>query len=209
MDADDTFTATRRSLHAVAELLLAGPQHAACGRITLRPVSGGFGTTHAPDLRVEGTAVVAGDRRAELDGRTARSVADELGITIGDLSSVYAEGSGSGPDDLLAVDAAAAERMAEAFALGDAALRKVAGGHVPVLWPEHFDLAVALDDERLNLGVSPGDGTVAQPYMYVGPWEPPPTDDFWNQSYGVARPLGADVAEVVGFFTEARTRLNG
>src|SRR3954451_11292892 len=209
MDADDTFSATRGSLHAVAELLLAGPQHAACGRITLRPVPGGFGTTHTPDVRVEGTAVVAGDRRTELDGRTARSVADELGIATGDLSAVYADGSGIGLDDTLAVDGDSADRIARAFAIGDAALRAVATDHVPVLWPEHFDLAVALDPERVNLGVSPGDHSVAVPYMYVGPWEPPPADSFWNQPYGVAHPLASDVGGVVAFFTEARSRLNG
>lgn len=209
MDPDDSFTRTRRSLHGAAELLLAGPQHAVSGRITLRPLPGGFGTTHAPDLRVEGTAVVAGDRRAELDGRSARSVAEELGITTGDLAAVYADGSGIGRADLLVVDAGSAERIARAFAVGDAALRTIAPDHVPVLWPEHFDLAVALDEERVNLGVSPGDHTVPVPYMYVGPWDPPPTDDFWNQPFGVAHPLPADVDDVVTFFAEARTRLSG
>ena len=209
MYADDTYTATRRALHAAAELLLAGPQHAVCGRITLRPVPGGFGTTHTPDLRVEGTAVVAGDRRAELGGRSARSVADELGITTGDLSAVYADGAWIGPDDILAVDAPSADRIAQAFALGDAALRAVAPGHVPVLWPEHFDLAVTLDDERVNLGVSPGDSTLPEPYMYVGPWDPPPTDEFWNQPFGVAHALADDVAGVVDFLAEARARIRG
>src|SRR4051794_33615663 len=209
MDTDEIYTPPRRALHAVAELLLAGPQHAACGRITLRPVPGGFGTTHTPDLRVEGTTVVAGDRRAELDGRTARAVAAELGIETGDLSAVYADGFGIGLDDTLTVDGDSADRIARAFAIGDDALRAVAADHVPVLWPEHFDLAVALDTERVNLGVSPGDHSVAVPYMYVGPWDPPPADAFWNQPYGVAHPLATDVEGVVAFFTEARSRLNG
>jgi len=36
---------TRRSLHGVAELVLAGPQHGRGGGIRLRVVPGGFGTT--------------------------------------------------------------------------------------------------------------------------------------------------------------------
>jgi len=42
---------TRRSLHGVAELVLAGPQHGRGGGIRLRVVPGGFGTTDG-DFRV-------------------------------------------------------------------------------------------------------------------------------------------------------------
>jgi hypothetical protein len=107
------------------------------------------------------------------------------------------------------VDAVSADRIARAFAIGNVALRTVAADHVPILWPEHFDLAVALEAERVNLGVSPGDHTLAVPYMYVGPWEPPPTDAFWNQPFGVSRPLASDAEGVIAFFAEARSRLNG
>ncbi len=53
-------------------------------------------------------------------------------------------------------------------------------------WPHHFDCAALhvldapdqeADPERarsLNVGFSPGDGTVAQPYFYVTPWPAPP-----------------------------------
>lgn len=209
MDVDDTFTSTRRALHGVAELLLAGPQHAACGEISLRPVPGGFGTTHTPDLRVEGTAVVAGDRRAEIDGRTAREIADALGIVPASLADVYHDGSGVGLDDVLGIDASAAERIARAYAVGDRALRALAPDQVPILWPEHFDIGIGLDDEQVNYGVSPGDGSLGVPYMYVGPWDPPLVDAYWNQPFGAARELPDSVDEVVAFFEEARARLNG
>jgi hypothetical protein len=177
--------------------------------ITLRPVPGGFGTTHTPDIRVEGTAVVAGDRRADIDGRTAQELADELEIVPGDLSGVYQDGSGVRLDDLLRVDHSAAAALAGAYDLGDRALRAFAPGHVPILWPEHFDIGITLDDERTNYGISPGDATVPVPYMYVGPWTPPPTDGFWNQSYGAARELPDSVEDVVAFFEDGRARLNG
>jgi hypothetical protein len=209
MDADDTYSVTRRALHGVAELLLAGPQHAACKKITLRPVPGGFGTTHTPDLRVEGSAVVAGDQRAEIDGFTAREIGEKLGIVPQGLSHVYQDGSGVRVDDVLQVDTAAADRLVEAYAIGDGGLRAFAAGQTPILWPEHFDLGVALADEQVNYGVSPGDASLPVPYMYVGPWSPPPVDDYWNQPYGAARELPDSVDDVVAFFEEARARLNG
>jgi hypothetical protein len=208
MPDDDVLASTRRALHGVAELLLAGPQHAACGKITLRPLPGGFGTTHTPDLRVEGTAVVAGDRQAEIDGHSARELAEALGIAAADLAHVYSDGSGVGLDDRLEVDPDAADRIARAYAVGDLALRKLAPDQTPILWPEHFDIGMALDAERLNFGVSPGDGALGVPYMYAGPWDPPPVDDFWNQPFGAARELPDSVEDVVAFFEESRQRLS-
>jgi hypothetical protein len=208
-DMEDTFAATRLALHAIAELLLAGPQYQASGRITLRPLTGGFGTTHSPDLRVEGVSVVAGDRRAMIDGRTARAIGAEVGIEPRGLSDVYHDGSGIGGDDVLHVDPDAAARIARGYALGDAAMRSVAPQHTPILWPEHFDLGVSLEAERVNLGVSPGDAHLDTPYMYVGPWEPLPADEYWNQAFGAARELPDDVEEIVAFFAEGQARLSG
>jgi hypothetical protein len=70
-----------------------------------------------------------------------------------------------------------------------------------VLWPEHFDLGVTLDE--VNYGVSLGDGYLAEPYAYVGPWQPR-TGPFWNAPFGAARPL-RDVPDVAGFFAEGRS----
>jgi hypothetical protein len=60
-------------------------------------------------------------------------------------------------------------------------MRAFAPDEEPVLWPEHFDLGIALDE--VNYGISPGDGGHATPYAYVGPWtkrEGP----FWNADFG-------------------------
>jgi hypothetical protein len=62
-----------------------------------------------------------------------------------------------------------------------------------VLWPEHFDVAVTLDE--VNYGVSLGDGYLPEPYAYVGPWQPR-TGEFWNAPFGAAKPLtGMDVED--------------
>lgn len=206
---DPTFAETRRSLHAVAELLLAGPQHAACNEITLKPTEDGFGTTHTPDIRVVGVEVVTEERTAPIDGLTPARIAEALGIEPKGLADVYQDGSGVGPDDLLAVEADAARLIATTYAVGDVALRRLAPDETPVLWPEHFDLGISVDE--VNYGVSPGDSAVDEPYAYVGPWSPPEQDEFWNQSFGAARPLSElpDVDAVVAFFEEGRARRRG
>ena len=53
----DELAVTRRSLHGVAELILAGPQYRATGRLRLGVVPGGFATTLMPRLRVDGSGV--------------------------------------------------------------------------------------------------------------------------------------------------------
>jgi hypothetical protein len=90
-----------------------------------------------------------------------------------------------------------------ALAVGDAALRRFAPDETPVLWPEHFDVGISLDE--VNYGVSTGDAGIPEPYAYVGPWTPR-EGDFWNVSFGAARPLSAlgDATAVAAFFAEGR-----
>lgn len=208
MSEETALASTRRSLHGVAELLLSGPQHAAFGKITLRPTPGGFATTHVPDLRVEGTEVVLADRREQLHGRTVAEVGASLGLSPASLAHVYADGSGIEPEDVLEVDAGCAAQLADAFALGDEALRRFASNLIPVLWPEHFDIGVT--ENEVNYGVSPGDSFLGVPYAYVGPWSVPP-GDFWNAPFGAFRPLAElpDADAVVAFYDDGRSRLRG
>jgi hypothetical protein len=196
---------TRRSLHAVAELLLAGPQHAMTGEIALAASPGGFRTTHGQEVRVDGTDVVLGDRREPIDGRAARDIGAALGLVATGLADVYSDGAGFGPDDILRVDGDAAAVVAEAYRLGNEALTRFAPAEVPILWPEHFDLAIAVNE--VNFGVVPGDGHVAEPYAYVGPWTlPPPAGEFWNASFGSTRRLSelADGDGLVAYFERGR-----
>lgn len=201
---DEHLASTRRALHGVAELLLAGPQHAATGSIKLRAVAGGFGTSFGPEVAVIGADIVAGETRTALHDRTVRQLATELGITFADLAQVYPDVSGIDPDEPLEIEAASAERICDIYGLGDAALREFAPGEEPVLWPEHFDIAITLD--QVNFGVTPGDGGIETPYMYVGPWSVPTADDFWNAPFGAQRPLPGTTAEAVAFFTEGHDR---
>ena len=201
--SDPRLIPTRRSLHAVAELVLAGPQHTRTGEISLRSVPGGFATTHSPDLRAIGTDVVGEAATVGINGHTPATLAAALGVEATSLSQVYSDGSGVAPDDPLDVDADAAAQVADAFAAGDAALRALAPGETPILWPEHFDIGITVDE--VNYGVSAGDGYLAVPYAYVGPWSPPAQDDFWNAPFGRAVPV-QEIDDLLAFFIEGRDR---
>jgi hypothetical protein len=196
-----------RSLHGVAELVLAGPQYRASGRLRLRVIPGGFATTEAPALRVEGDRVlVPGGAVVAIDGRTPRDLGAALGVTAGRPEGVYAGGSGVDLDEKLTLDVDSTAVVMRALATGRDALRAFAPDEPPVLWPEHFDVAIRLQD--LNYGVSPGDSFLGEPYAYVGVAPVPDGDTFWNAPFGAARPLSElpDVAAVTAFFADGRAR---
>jgi hypothetical protein len=197
---EDVLAATRRSLHAVAEQLLAGPQHRTQGTIRLRITPGGFGQLAGP-WRVEGTARVGPALRVPLTG-TIADVAEAVGVEAG-APTIYSDHADLAADAPLAVDAAAAAEIADWYARGDAGLRAFAPDEEPVLWPEHFDLGVAVDE--VNYGISPGDGGHATPYAYVGPWTPR-EGPFWNVPFGALRAAAElpDADAVAAYFTEGR-----
>jgi hypothetical protein len=191
----------RRSLHAIAELVLAGSRYREHGTIRLQVRPGGFGQVAGP-LRVDGGELVRGDLRVPLRG-TAAELATAVGVEVGAPVGVYAEHAGLGSDDELEVDSVAAGQLLDWFARGDQALRQFAPGSAPVLWPEHFDLGIALDE--VNYGVSPGDRDHPLPYAYVAPWTRR-EGAFWDAAFGAVRP--ADTLPVVGavaaFFAAGR-----
>ena len=198
---------TRRTLHAVAELVLAGPQYRATGKLRLRVVPGGFATVLAPELRVIGTRVVgAGGAAVPIDGHTARAIGAELGVTAGQPEGAYNDGAGVDPGETLTLDPDQADVLLSALSVGHDALVAFAPAETPVLWPEHFDVAIRVDD--VTFGLSPGDGFIEEPYAYVGVSRPPARDAFWNAPFGAAVPLTElpDAAAVTAFFADGRTR---
>ena len=97
---------------------------------------------------------------------------------------LYPDHAELGVDDPIEVDPAAAAELADWLARGERALRELAPDVEPVLWPEHFDLGIQLDE--VNYGISAGDAGHPRPYAYVGPWtrrEGP----FWNAPFGALR----------------------
>jgi hypothetical protein len=191
---------TRRSLHAVAELLLAGPQYAAHGTIKLAVTPDGFGTVRNPISEVAGDHLRTPGHEVPLNGRTITEVAEACGISPRALTEVYTDGCGLDETHLLAIDTTAADQIHHAFRRGDEALAAFAPSQERVLWPEHFDLGITSD--KVNYGVSPGDSLLAVPYAYVGPWSLAGLEGpFWNAPFGAARPV-SEIDDLAAFFAE-------
>ena len=203
---DVDLSRTRTALHAVAELLLAGPQYRASGTIKLRVAPSGFRTVAEPEVAVVGTDLVANGIAVPISGNSARELARSVNVVAGAALGVYQDGSGVGLDDELLIDDAAAAQLADVYSCGDAALRLLAPDVEPVLWPEHFDVGIRLD--AVNYGISPGDDYLPEPYAYVGVDAVPVGDPYWNAPFGRVEPMTEFVepATLRDFFAEARTR---
>ena len=211
MGGVDPYARTRHSLHGVAECILSGPQLLASGTVRLRVLQGGFATVADPLVRVSGTDLVAADgRRVPLQGRLS-DVAAQAGLTavVPDLYDDHAE---VGPGDDVAVEPREAARLSSWLARGEKALTLVAPASQRVLWPEHFDLAVTV--EEVNLGVSPGDAHHPEPYAYVGPWDADDllrADDhpYWNATFGATLDARAavDADAIARFFRAGLVRV--
>lgn len=188
------------ALHRVAEDVVAAERMPA-NEIALEVTPGGFGTPvfewegSTRQIRVEGVELVR-----EVDGRQLR--------------------------ESLEIDFAAAEALADWYAFGATVLERLAAGArpedaatAPILWPEHFDLAIELGSERDGLratyGFSPGDEQHPEPYAYVAPWVAPAPSELWNANgfagaeFAYADLLAVDdqVTAALEFFTARRDAL--
>ena len=189
----ETFAATRGALHRVAEEIV-GPARKPDNEIALTITNGGFGTPpfdhdgRRVQVRVDGVDLVI-----DTDGVETRA---EL-TTMADAGAlVGAELLPKGlPDDStpLEIDRDAAERLADYYAFAhrlldefSSTLDPAAEATLPILWPEHFDVAIEAGAEsagqRANYGASPGDDAHAEPYVYVGPWSGDVSGELWNAS---------------------------
>ena len=206
--SDDVFVATRRQLRGVAESLIAGPQYRASGTIRLAVGPDGFTGSVLP-VEVHGTELVWPQGSAPLSGPVNR-LADAAGLQAGPPAGVYDIVDPLPPDAVLDIDAPAAELIYRGLYAGGHALKATVPEQHPVLWPEHFDVAVTEDE--VNYGVSAGDPYHPRPYAYLGP-RTVPAGPFWNAPFGALYALdpGADVdalaSSITEFFNQARSQL--
>jgi hypothetical protein len=214
--------ATRQSLHAVAEQVLAGDLHRATGRIGLRVTPGGFGQPEyfvagtRRRLRVDGTdlVILKGDTEERAPLTTLGAVATAAETVLAGPVGVYELLTDVDADSPLHLDAADATTIARLYAFGEQALEAVRRRHraqrptILQLWPEHLDLACSIGE--VNVGVSPGDAALPEPYLYVGPWTVP-SDPWWNEPWGRSMPWRPDVAadDAIAFFDEGLARAKG
>jgi hypothetical protein len=125
-------------------------------------------------------------------------------------------------DTPLAIRAPDAALIADWYAFGARALDRAvraagddADATVAQLWPEHFDvgLDLAAGSTRANLGASPGDDWLPEPYLYVGPWtaDRPGDPGYWNASFGATctREEITSDADADAFFARGLAYLRG
>jgi len=193
-----TFVATRDALHTVAEHVVAKARYLDDGEIRLTAFDGGLATPLLSDgrrVRLIGSDVAVDDgrvvRRAALT--TVAAAAEFVGIEPGFPTQLYEPATQLNPDAPLNVDGIAAETLAAWYDFTAAVLRRFAD-EIPdalpselILWPEHFDQAFFTQDteegRRANFGASPGDEGHPKPYLYVGPWNAPSSNEFWNAAH--------------------------
>lgn len=186
----DDFATTMRSLHRVAEELVA-PARKPDNEIALEATPGGFGTPEFEfgstrhRVRVEGAELVH-----EVDGEERRaplSSLAEVAPAVADLLPADPELD----EEPLRVDPAASRVLGEWYSFGDDVLRHLTSlaspaeeATPPRLWPEHFDIAIELGSEqagtRATYGFSPGDENHEEPYAYVVPWSAPVAGPLWQ-----------------------------
>ncbi len=225
-----TFEATRLSLHRVAAYVMSPARRRVTTRIGLRWTPGGFGTPvfgADEQLRIEGTTLV--HQRADSVRSIELTTLNEVAAALDSVPDVEWASKYDIPDpgDLnadLDIDPVASAFLGDWYGFAWSVLEELRNDAESVdasevqLWPEHFDPAFEMlsdaDKRRASYGASPGDSTIAEPYVYVGPWyrADQPANDFWNTGFA-SLPLSAFVdapdqrAAVLAFFRTGRDLL--
>jgi hypothetical protein len=220
------FAATVASLHEVAERIVA-PARKPDNEIALEPAPEGYGT---PEFELGGVRqrvrVQGGELVRDVDGAARRTPLTSLAAAGALVADLLPDGGSALGTEPLTVDREAALALARWCAFGVSVLDRLRAeatasdaATAPILWPEHFDLAIELGEEgagrRATYGFSPGDDNHAEPYAYVAPWVAQPPGGPWNATgfggaeLGYARLLVADdpEGEALAFLRAGRDAL--
>lgn len=198
--------ATRTALQRVATHVVARRRHDLTGRFGLRAAPGGLaapavGGHDVEVVRTDGDVLLV-ERGAAVTATRMTTLADLAAAAGVDLTAPFAAGKDAPPvGDAaapLGVDAGAARALGHWWCFVTTVLDEVTAwigpGATPSpvqLWPEHFDVACDVawgpaDGNRANLGGSPGDPSIDEPYLYIGPWGTARHGDpaYWNAPFG-------------------------
>ena len=196
------YTATVNSLGQVAFFVLAPARYGQQGKVGLRYTFRGLGTPffgRDRQVRVEEEYLVVQDGDAARGdavttlSEAARLVGIEFRQTWG--PSWRDPPAEADPQRPLTIDPEAVLACSDILGFGFSILEQVRiearskeqASRVQ-LWPEHFDAAVEIGDEkegrRAAFGVSPGYAAHAEPFVYVSPWSKDGLDDpYWNADF--------------------------
>lgn len=209
--------------HRLTYSVVAEARRVATGRFALCSRSDGFGTPPFTEddrsVWVSGDQICMGtDAAATCEPiTTLRAGAEFVGIPEPGTTTAEHDSPELGDIDAqLKTSVQVGEALSWWFTLGDAVLRDleaIPGAQEPEgvnLWPGHLDIATAVGvpASRATYGLSPGDHSHSEPYVYVGAWvEVDRSDEYWNDenfsgaSLPYRRLLGmADPAEMVREF---------
>jgi hypothetical protein len=216
-----TFTSTTASLHAIAEHVLAAARYAVDAHIRMRPAPNGVETPpfgeRARVVGIDGDELFdrddQGERRAAIS--TVRAAAEFYGVTPGVPAGLWTPTTSPDLDATLAVDLDSVTWLSRWYELAGSVLLELGRtGPVPLepltLWPEGFDLGTT--GGRVYYGGSPGDAKIAQPYLYVAPFEKPAKPaPYWNAPFGAALTYDriGSAAEALAFLVEGQQRAGG
>ncbi len=229
-------TETREALHQVAFFAIGPKRHAVNGKIGLRYTHRGFGTPFFggdEQVRVEGDQLVhqTSDEVRSTQITTVKTAAAFLGVpyVVDWFPGFHDPLKPVDPDTELSVDPQAGRAIGDWFGFATSVLEELRRTHGAAdvsrvqLWPEHFDPAMEMGSAdaggRASYGASPGDGSSAEPYLYVAPWSgvPDESDSYWSaEGFGGALLSYSELLEsddqrqtALGFFREGWERLSG
>ncbi|WP_217922063.1 hypothetical protein [Miltoncostaea oceani] len=204
---------TRTALQRVATHIVARRRHDLTGRFGLRAAPGGLaspavGGHDVEVVRTDGDVLLV-ERGGAVTATRMTTLADLAAAAGVDLAAPFAAGHDAppvgDPAAPLGVGADAARALGRWWCFATTVLDEVTAwigpGATPTpvqLWPEHFDVACDVawgpaEGMRANLGGSPGDGSIDEPYLYLGPWDAARPGDpaYWNASFGAVLTLTA------------------
>jgi len=144
------------------------------------------GDEKVAELALSGKTVADGYRwlKASLEARLDK-------LVEGDLASLHYEVPEHPVGTGQAFSAGAFTELDHWFGNANAALAEIKqanpGASDVRCWPHHFDLATLIDlgdGKTVGVGLSPGDGSYAEPYWYVSPWPYPAESELPDLLHG-------------------------
>lgn len=190
------YPAAREAFHRLAFAVVAEARRVSNTKFGLRYTRGGFGTPFFgadEQVRIEGTTLIhqTADEVRTTPITSLRAAAEFVGVAPGTEAAEHDSPPMGDVDAALEVGDAAGTFLGEWFGFAWAVLEEIrltegaTDVDRPQLWPGHFDPALAMGDAeaggRATYGLSPGDQSSHEPYLYVGAWgEVDGADPFWN-----------------------------
>lgn len=192
------YPAARDGFHRLGYSVIAEARRRSNTKFGLRYTHGGFGTPFFGDdeqVRVEGSMIVV-QRGGSSEAAPITSIAAAAAFVGVEPATIAAEDDSpklGDVDEDLGVTEETGRFLGDWFGFSWAVVEelRLTKGAVDVertqLWPGHFDAAIAMGDaeagRRATYGMSPGDATHDEPYIYVAAWgDVDRSDRYWNET---------------------------